>query len=376
MVYQASADNTRYTFRQLKVEDGLSQSTILTILQDKKGYMWFGTGNGLNKYNGYSFVIYSNIINEPSSISSNAITSLFEDSRGTLWIGTVDGVLNRFNRETETFTRFNITSGLDKIRGPEEEYYDYPVSFARNNNNSLTTISEDKKGRLWIGTWGKGLIMFDPVNGETEHYYKGKDGTNSLSHNRITKIICDSFGTMWIGTMGGLNLLRVDDGDAVFISKNSNKAVIDEQVMSLLEDKKKNVWVGTYNSGLFRTEREVTADLNTISFIRYSHYHVKNSISSNTVMTLLQDQQGYIWAGTFGGGLDRINSETGEFLNFKKNRFDENSIADDDVLAMYEDRSGIIWIGTHLGSGISKLEKNKIKFNHLRNTTSQNSLKR
>jgi ligand-binding sensor domain-containing protein len=126
----AFADHHKYTFRHLKVEDGLSQSTILTILQDKKGYMWFGTGNGLNKFDGYSFVVYSNIIDDQTSISSNAITSIFEDSRGILWIGTVDGVLNRFNRESETFTRFNITSGL-VVAESSGEYYDYPVSFSR-----------------------------------------------------------------------------------------------------------------------------------------------------------------------------------------------------------------------------------------------------
>jgi ligand-binding sensor domain-containing protein len=202
------ADNHHFTFRQLKVEDGLSQSTILSILQDRKGYMWFGTGNGLNKYDGYSFVIYSNIIDDNTSISSNAITSIYEDSKGILWIGTVDGVLNRFNRHSETFTRYFITSDLDVIPETQEEFYDFPVSFSRNNNNSLTTISEDPDGNLWVGTWGKGLIIFNPLSGEKKHFHytKTEDG---LSNNRITKIIKSSDGVMWIGTLGGDLIIHI-----------------------------------------------------------------------------------------------------------------------------------------------------------------------
>jgi ligand-binding sensor domain-containing protein/anti-sigma regulatory factor (Ser/Thr protein kinase) len=373
------AENHKYTFRHLKVEDGLSQSTILTIIQDKNGYMWFGTGNGLNKYNGYSFVIYSNIIDDPSSISSNAITSIFEDSKGTLWIGTVDGVLNRFNREDETFTRFNITEGLNDFEVPAEQYYDYPVSFSRNNNNSITTIAEDNKGRLWTGTWGKGIIMFDPLTGNTEHFYKGKGGENGLSHNRITKILKDSFGTLWIGTMGGgLNLLNTIVSNPRFIAYRHNKddinSISDNKIISLLEDKNKNIWAGTFNNGLNKVVKKLKDKNENLSFINYRHSYKSAGISSNTVMALLQDELGFIWIGTFGGGLDRFDSDRETFLNFRKNKFDENSLADDEVLAIYEDRSGIIWIGTHLGRGISKLERNKIKFNHLKNSANENSL--
>jgi ligand-binding sensor domain-containing protein len=374
LMAEAAADNHKYTFRQIKVEDGLSQSTILTILQDKKGYMWFGTGNGLNKFNGYSFVVYSNVIDNPSSISSNVTTSMFEDSRGILWFGTVDGVLNRYNRDTETFTRFNITSGIVLPEDTGEQYYDYPISFSRNNNNSLTTITEDNYGHLWIGTWGKGLIMFDPLAGEKVHFYKGNNN-NTLSHNRITKIIKDSFGTLWVGTLGGgLNLLDVTDGKYSFSiykhDRNDRTSISEDRIISIVEDDRKNIWVGTYTKGFNKVE-----SINgKISFRHFKHQAGKNSLASNAVMSLLQDKLGYLWIGTFGGGLDRFDIDKEAFINFRKNRFDENSLADDDVLTMFEDRSGIIWIGTHLGRGISKLERNKIKFNHLRNNADANSL--
>jgi ligand-binding sensor domain-containing protein/anti-sigma regulatory factor (Ser/Thr protein kinase) len=365
----------QYTFRQIKVEDGLSQSTITSILQDKKGYMWIGTGNGLNKYNGYTFKLYSNVIDDSTSISSNVVTSMFEDSRGILWLGTVDGVLNRYEREAETFTRFNVTSDLKVITIPDQQYYNYPISFSRNNNNSLTSITEDPDGSLWIGTWGKGIIKFNPESGKKIHFHSGTED-NTLSHNRVTRIIKDSYGKIWVGTLGGgLNRITQDKNGIHFkIFKNHQNdlySLSDNKVVSLYEDREKNIWAGTYTSGLNRIKN---IEDENIRFINYRSGSGKNSIASNSVMSVIQDKLGYIWIGTFGGGLDRFDKKTGEFLNFRKNKFDENSLADDDVLIIFEDRSGIIWIGTHLGRGISILEKGKLKFNLLKNTYTENSL--
>jgi ligand-binding sensor domain-containing protein/signal transduction histidine kinase len=369
-----AADNHRYTFRQLTVEDGLSQTTVLCILQDKKGFMWFGTGNGLNKYDGYNFRIFTSIIDDSTSLSSNAINSIFEDSKGRIWVGTVDGVLNRFNRETETFTRYNITSGINLTGKDEEQLYDFPVSFSRNNNNSLTTIAEDNSGNLWVGTWGKGVIYFDPQTGNSEHFYKGKGGENSISNNKITSIIKDSDGSILVGTLGG-GLNRITEKDKSFYfhnyllsgtEQNSNS----NRVISLFQDDEKYLWIGTYGGGL----KKGVLSGNKIKFTTYSNIQGKNSISSNTVMSVVQDRYGFLWIATFGGGLDRFDSETETFLNFRKNKFDDNSLADNDVLTLYEDRSGILWIGTNLGRGISKLERNKIKFNHLKNSPAENSL--
>jgi len=192
------AQGRNYTFRHITVEDGLSQSTITNILQDRKGYMWFGTGNGLNKYNGYSFVVFSNIIDDPLSISSNAVTSMFEDAKGILWIGTVDGILNCFNRKTETFTRFHITSGIGPINETDERYFDFPLSYSRNNSFSITAIAGDDDGNLWIGTWGKGVLKFNPEHGTTEHYFAGNDSKIKLSNNKITCIKKSSDGAIWI----------------------------------------------------------------------------------------------------------------------------------------------------------------------------------
>ena len=359
----------RYTFNQITVEDGLSQSTITNIIQDKEGYMWFGTGNGLNKYNGYTFVIYSAIMDDPSSISSNGITSLFEDSGGVLWIGTADGILNRFNRNLETFDRFSITDGL-KVVQEKEEYFDFPLAYSRNNINSLTSIVEDNDGNLWIGTWGKGIIKFNPEKRTIEHFFAGKDIKNSLSSNKITQIIKSSDGSLWISTMGGgLNRLTSSANKIKFNTfKNSVSdpgSIGDNYINSVYEDSKKNLWISTYTHGLNKISLSDAVTGNA-QFYKYRHVSGKNSLASDNVMSVIEDSEGYIWIATFRGGLDRLNPEKDEFLNFRKNPLNDNSIADDDVLTMYEDNSGIIWIGTHLGRGISKLEKNKIKFNHIK----------
>ncbi len=176
---------------------------------------------------------------------------------------------------------------------------------------------------------------------------------------------------------GGLNKLSLNKKEVtnrIFTFSQSDPASLsDNFVTSVYEDRKKNLWISTYYNGLNKINLSETSG-NKINFIKYRNIPGKNSLASNIVMSVIEDREGYIWIATFRGGLDRYNPFTNEFLNFRKNKFDDNSLSDDDVLTMYEDRSGIIWIGTHLGRGISKLEKDKIKFNHLKKMQSGHSI--
>ncbi|MEE9572412.1 MAG: two-component regulator propeller domain-containing protein, partial [Candidatus Neomarinimicrobiota bacterium] len=200
-----------YIFQQLTVDDGLSQSTVFAALQDSRGFMWFGTIDGLNKYDGYDFTIYSNDPNDSTTISDNVITCIFEDSKNQIWLGTVNGYLNKFNRNTETFDRYFIKDYLETELSPPGGYYEYPLAFSRNMNISVTSIDEDQHGYLWLSTWGNGILRFDLKNMNAEHIYHSRDNTNSISSNRTTKIIIDKNGIIWIGTFGGgLNKLIVD----------------------------------------------------------------------------------------------------------------------------------------------------------------------
>ena len=135
-----SKENDDYIIKQFKVKDGLSQSSILAILQDRRGFMWFATGSGLNKYDGYTFKVYLNNPQDSLSISDNGISALYEDRDGYIWVGTTGGFVNRFDRQTETFRRININLSMNPSRRIEDNYYVYPLLFSRNSDNSITSI--------------------------------------------------------------------------------------------------------------------------------------------------------------------------------------------------------------------------------------------
>ena len=161
-IFSSSFSQTdKYIFRQLTDADGLSQSTIFAMIQDKDGYLWLGTIDGLNRYDGYEFRVYANDPSDDASISDNFISALYEDSDGLIWIGTVNGYLNSFNKKTEVFKKYFINDFFSRIINSDANFYEYPLAFSRNQINTITAITEDKDGYLWIGTWGNGLIKFD-----------------------------------------------------------------------------------------------------------------------------------------------------------------------------------------------------------------------
>ena len=143
ITFQAYPQNENIKFKHLSSDDGLSQNFVSCILQDTKGFMWFGTKDGLNRYDGYSFVVYQHDPFDTTTISDNFITSLFEDSRGYIWVGTLTGGLNIFDRKTETFHQINFTPNSSKITVTEE----------------VKAIVEDSKGNIWIGTRGEGVFQ-------------------------------------------------------------------------------------------------------------------------------------------------------------------------------------------------------------------------
>ncbi|AFH50462.1 Putative periplasmic ligand-binding sensor domain protein [Ignavibacterium album JCM 16511] len=367
----AITENPDYKFTQLKIEDGLSQSTVYSIIQDKKGFMWFGTGNGLNKYDGYKFYIYSNNPSDSTTISDNGIISMYEDNEGIIWIGTSAGNINRFDRASEIFSHKNISDLVEKSVLPSDYYFDYPISFARNLSQTITAICEDLNHNLWIGTWGNGIIVIDKNFKLLNHFYSDlNDKKSSLPTNRIMDIQCDSDGNIWIATFGN-GLLRADINDnktysikiTTYLSKSTSTKG-DDFIIKVFEDRKKNLWIGTYYSGFFfLSADEKKSGLQQAKFEHYKYSDNDNTLSNNTVMYFDEDKEGNIWIGTLGGGLDRFNQKSKSFLNFKSDPLKQNSIADNDVLSLCIDKSGIIWVGSHLGKGVTKIQRNTTKFN-------------
>ena len=368
------------------MKDGLSQSSILAMIQDKRGYMWFATGSGLNKYDGYTFKVYLNNPNDSLSISDNGISALFEDRDGYIWVGTTNGFVNKFDRQTETFRRFNISLIINPLENGEDNYYEYPLLYSRSSDYSITSISEDAEGRIWIGTWGRGLFILDKQSNKITNFCNNKDDPYSLSFNRVTKILSDKNKNMWIATFGG-GLNKATFNSAPTNSNNklhfqhyknliSNKSSLsDNKVTTLFEDKSGSLWIGTYYGGLNKLDlKNQKEKIETAKFTYFiSQKKNQSSLSDNSVMAITEDDSGFLWIGTFGGGLNRFNPQDNTFLHFVHNNLDENTIADNDVISLYKDNSGIIWVGTHLGEGISRLERKNVKFDIIKSNPASSS---
>ena len=385
-----NAKPSEYQIEQIKIENGLSQSTIFSIIQDKEGFMWFGTANGLNKYDGYTFTVYTYCNTDSSSISDNMISALFEDRDGYIWIGTVNGVLNKFDRYSETFEKYYVDVPLDEDSPAMDGYYEYPITFARSNDRTITSIAEDKDGNLWLSTWGKGIIKFDKSTGIHQHFYSDKSDPSSLSYNKVTKILVDSQGSIWVGTFGGgLNKLVKEEniyGNNSNIKKehlvfehfkndiNNKFSLSDDKIISLYEDRFNSIWVGTLQGGLNKLSNEQKSlPPNSARYVKYL-YSKENrfSLSNNAVMAITGGKDGELWVGTFGGGLDKFDYASEKFIKFIHDPNNLNSIGDNDVLSLLYDKAGIMWVGTNLGEGISKLSFNAVKFDRISPSNNQN----
>ena len=375
------AQTEEYTYKQLTDADGLSQSTIFKTIQDNEGYLWFGTVDGLNRYDGYEFRVYENNPADSTSISDNFISTIFEDTDGILWVGTINGYLNRYDKNKEIFKRIYINNFFTSITSPENNFYDYPLAFSRDQVNTITAIAEDEKGFLWIGTWGNGIVKFDRRNFTGTHIHYKPTDPNSLSSNRVLDIIEDKEGNIWIATFGGgINKLikkssGQDDTEYKFIhyksSDNDENSLSDDKVIKLFEDKIGNIWAGTFNGGLNKIDVEDKASSpEKTKFIHFvNDRNDEKSLSNNTVMAIEQDLQGYLWVGTFGGGLDRFDSNSNTFTNFSYSSERASPFPDPEILSLFVDHSGILWVGSHLGEGVTKIQKNISNFDIINRQT-------
>ncbi len=375
--------NEEYSIRQLTDKDGLSQSTIFATIQDRQGYLWFATIDGLNRYDGYEFLVYSNNPEDSTSISDNFISALYEDDKGFIWAGTVNGFFNKFDPKTEKFKRYYVNDYLDVIEEPDPSYYEYPLALSRNQINSVTAITQDTLGYIWIGTFGNGIIRFDKKKETGQHIRKDLKDPEGLGSNRIMDLLVDKSGTLWVATFcDGINkLLRSDPGKKKFSfikyvnRNNSDVCLDDDKVITLFEDRNENIWIGTYDGGLNLLDaKNKILNPGKAEFKKFEYNTSKNSLSSNIVTCIEQDFEGYIWIGTFGGGLNRLDVKSGKFEHFNKKENDQNSFSDNEILSLYTDRSGGLWVGSHLGEGVTLIKKRNSKFETL-NSKSTDGIK-
>lgn len=338
-----------YSSEDLKVVKGISQNSVNCILQDNKGFMWFGTWDGLNRFDGFNFVIYRPGIKEnKQNLGNQTIRSIYEDKEENLWVGTEWG-LALLNRKTQQFYKYTT--------------YNNPKAL---NCDTINCILEDNAGLIWIGTT-HGINILNKATGKFSHYTRN---SGSLSSDTINEIFQDKTGFIWIGTNNGLTCFNNKTGKfkTYFHSTSTSNSITSNVIFSILQDKNEKIWLGTAN-GLNLYDKE--KDLFT-SFV--NNPNDVYSINNNLVTSILEDHKGRFWVGTFGGGLSLFKKETGMFYSYKNNPSDQNSLTNNFINCLYEDNSGILWIGNAY-KGVDKIDPNYFSFDVYRHIPyNQNSL--
>jgi ligand-binding sensor domain-containing protein/signal transduction histidine kinase len=331
-------------FEHLSNQEGLSQSSVYGILQDRLGFMWFGTEDGLNRYDGYQFKVYKPIENDSTSLSDRWITALVADQDGSLWVGTRLGGVNHFDPQTGTFTRF--------LHDPND-----PTSLSSNN---VLSLLQDHSGVLWIGT-SAGLDQLDSQTNTFIHYKHRPRQIDSLSNDYVNVIYEDSNEVLWVGTSDGLNWMNRTTGTFQYYRYDpvDPGSLRSNFILDIYEDKQGALWIGT-NRGLERM------DIEPYLFTHFKpEQNNPNSLSDNLVLVIYEDRFGTLWIGT-RNGLNSFDSERTQITRYLPDSRDPFSLSNESIRSIYEDQAGAIWIGT-FGGGVNKLDRSRMKFSLLQN---------
>lgn len=330
-------------FGKLTIEDGLSNNDVNTLIQDNLGFLWFGTEDGLNRYDGYNFKIFQHDPEDSNSLSDNAIWSLLCSKSGDIWIGTKAGIVSQFNPVTEKFKHWI----------PQPKLKD---------GNSITALYEDTNGDIWIGTRNAGLYKLNPKLNEFNHWNTDNANPNRLSHTSVRSIIQDHLGNIIIGTYNGLNIFNPNqpqDGfKKYFYQLDNQNSLYANQIYNLTKSliNNKIIWVGT-PKGLNRFDPEK----NFFDRIRIPNAQkLQFGEGASTVIDELIDGEIILWIDTYSG-LVRMNLTSNSSQRFQQDDKDFYSIVDNRINKMIKDKSGVIWIATE--NGISYYSPKNVRFN-------------
>ena len=301
-------------FKTYSIEDGLPQSTVYAIYNDTRGYLWLGTdGGGISRFDGINFTNYG----KKNGLAGNTIRSIIEDKKGNLWFGTDEGISVY---DGYKFITIDSAKGLSK--------------------NVIIKLFCDKDGNIWAGTSGGGINKIN-INKDGKFIIETYTSQNGLSNDIIFDICQDSFNNLWIATLGGgINILSYKD-NRIKIFKLNN-LIPSQYILSVKPDKQGNIWVGTYDAGVFFVNK--TNDFNKISIKSFNN---SNRLNDNTIWNILVDKTGDIWFATNSGGINRFSGNKTEAYT------EQQGFPNNQVVSAYQDNEGNIWFGT-MGSGLCK----------------------
>jgi signal transduction histidine kinase/ligand-binding sensor domain-containing protein/DNA-binding response OmpR family regulator len=361
--------NNAFTFNYLTIDNNLSNNHITCILEDHQGYLWFGTSDGLNKWNGYEMKVIRSSNNDTNSISNNHITCLAEDQHHNLWIGSNQGGITRYNYV-------------------ENKFYRYPIDINGYRNAFIRDIAVDEDSTIWIATdlcilkyqpstdgferviltqgnqvydtfkiykLANGRLLYqtntgfyeyeNPKNRFVASFYNYFFANNSIPNENI-QIGTTNDGCFWIGDNEGLtSYLPTGKLLNTFRSPNKQSMINRLNISSIFEDSKHNLWIGTENSGLYLLNRE-SGEFEVYQMGLPDSYH----LTDNIVTTIFEDSYQNVWIGTQQGGLNCINLQKKMFTLYKNQSTNDNSLYSNKIGAIFEDVDGEIWIGSGKGS--------------------------
>ena len=311
----------------LTTEDGLSQNSVLSIVQDKKGFMWMGTEDGLNRYDGYKFTQFRHEANNPNSLPSGYVIDLCEDKEGYLWVLASQGDVARFNPATNRAETF-------RFQPKNEQNLSYSPSWCLHHNHL---------GQLWIGA-DNGLNLFLPETKSFKRFLYDSTHYRTQKGIQVLAIFTDAEGVLWVGTNRGLGKLDIKTGifRKVQLIPNSKS---EERIKTIYQDNNKTIWVGTATGGLF----ELLPDKKNFKSYTFNPKDI-SSISDNSVNGILEDNHHQLWVAT-GNGVNILNRQTGVFQRFYNVPGDKNSLKWNNITSIYKDKEGIIWFS---GAGLER----------------------
>lgn len=372
------SSNEQYYFKRISISEGLSNSWVRCCYQDKLGYLWFGTDDGLNRFDGKNIKVFRPLGDDQVPIGNVVINAIFEADSQSFWLCTEIGLF-RFLTKNETIIRdtllpihpiisvvkdkeenlwFGTNRGIYKVSPDKKRiklYAENPNDNSSISNNYVNTITVTSQGELWVGT-KKGLNLYHKNSDSFSHFFHDQT-KSSISGNDITSVFEDTRKRIWIGTaLDGLNLYIPGNSKGNFIRE------LQGSVTTIYQDKDDDLWVGFASGGGIEIIDLKSFDRGKLSAVRLENDPLdKYSLGDNSVYGFFPDRNNDLWISTFGGGVNFYSNRAKQFHIVNERYGTDQSISNNLVNAFFEEEN-YLWIGTE--AGLERLDKATGRFKH------------